>query len=352
MAIVLTRQETFIGKNAEAIEAVHHQSADTFITVVVPVDYKDQHTTPADVLAILEKLPSPPLISRIILLDDNNVSRYCQEPLEHGESAGYTGKDLYLLRHEAGTALEKAIFTAWCHFAFEYFEIEARAYCNALLLEGDSDWPGPDWIHHLTDLFLTGQTQATPLRRAVLFRFMQLLASRNHGKAWGQSATPDNTDTAIAAELRRHAGSDKVLGSLALFLLADPALALSSPELDLSGEFLVDTDAVKLSQLKNLQLLDLSFTLISGQTLAAITGMTSLRQLNLEGTAVTNSSLRQLEALPLETLNLAGTKVSDGGLVTLSKIKTLKHLNLRAPGISKNLVATLQKELPHCEILA
>lgn len=77
-------------------------------------------------------------------------------------------------------------------------------------------------------------------------------------------------------------------------------------------------------------------------------GLTRLRTLSLEGTAVTE--VRQLMRLPnLEDLRLDRTNIQD--LSPLGGIKSLKYLSLVETGVATTTVDELRSRLPGCEII-
>jgi mono/diheme cytochrome c family protein/uncharacterized membrane protein len=79
----------------------------------------------------------------------------------------------------------------------------------------------------------------------------------------------------------------------------------------------------------NIQSLDLAGTKVTDAGLAVVGTMRHLAHLRLERTAITDAGLKSLAGLPeLEYLNLYGTKVTDASLPTLKTMPSLAHLYL------------------------
>ncbi len=92
-----------------------------------------------------------------------------------------------------------------------------------------------------------------------------------------------------------------------------------------------DKEAVLLSNLPQLQKLDLDGTLVTDSGLSNIKDLSHLRSLDLSFTGVTDAGLAQLKNWPrLEALGLEGTNVTDAGLVNLRGLAELKWLALGA----------------------
>lgn len=75
---------------------------------------------------------------------------------------------------------------------------------------------------------------------------------------------------------------------------------------------------------------------ITDESLVGLAGMSQLRYLSLDYTAVTDAGVGILakEILHLANLDLRGTKVTDAGLVHLSDLKSLSELNLSGTRIT------------------
>ncbi len=67
---------------------------------------------------------------------------------------------------------------------------------------------------------------------------------------------------------------------------------------------------------------------------------------------ITNAELALVESLStLKELDLSGTKISDEGLTRLGRLDRLEQLDLRDTRTTKAGVSQLKKLLPNCEIL-
>jgi uncharacterized membrane protein/YHS domain-containing protein len=98
----------------------------------------------------------------------------------------------------------------------------------------------------------------------------------------------------------------------------------------IAGTNFGDADLAKLAPLAaNLRWLDLAGTRISDAGLVSLASMPNLIRVHLERTAVTDAGLKSLTALPaLEYLDLYGTAVTDAGLEQLQMAPKLKQLYL------------------------
>ena len=97
--------------------------------------------------------------------------------------------------------------------------------------------------------------------------------------------------------------------------------------------------------------LDLARTKVTDGGLKAVGAMKNLVELHLENTAITDAGLDALKPLAgLEYLNLYGTKVTDAGTAKLSGLAKLKSIYLWQTAVTKNGVAALKKALPGAHI--
>src|SRR5262249_37191116 len=85
-------------------------------------------------------------------------------------------------------------------------------------------------------------------------------------------------------------------------------------EVSLVHTTLKDADLKSLHFFPELEVLGLDRTQISDVGLKHLKPLVRLRLLRLSHTAVTDAGLRHLGMLPLEELNLAGTRITDAGL--------------------------------------
>jgi YHS domain-containing protein len=108
-----------------------------------------------------------------------------------------------------------------------------------------------------------------------------------------------------------------------------------------------DTDLARLTPLAlNLRWLDLAGTRITDSGLVVVAGMTNLTRLHLERTVVTDDGLAHLAGLrELEYLNLYGTAVTDAGLAHLQPLGKLRRLYLWQTGVTPEAAAAFADRL-------
>lgn len=102
----------------------------------------------------------------------------------------------------------------------------------------------------------------------------------------------------------------------------------------------------------HLATLDLSATLVTDKSAAALAGAGQLRQVRMAETPITDAAIDSLVKLPaLESLNFYGTKVTDAGVAKLAALPTLKRLYLWQTAVTPAAIAALKQKLPQCEII-
>jgi internalin A len=125
----------------------------------------------------------------------------------------------------------------------------------------------------------------------------------------------------------------------------------SLQQLRLDESSVSDAGLAHLSALGNLAQLNLEGTHISDAGLAHLKGLTKLSILDIDGTRVTDAGLVHLEGLTnLSTLRLDGTRVTDAGLVHLKRLTNLSELSLSGSKVTDAGVKELQKALPRLKI--
>jgi WD40 repeat protein len=92
---------------------------------------------------------------------------------------------------------------------------------------------------------------------------------------------------------------------------------------------------------------------ISDKGLAHLAALTELRELRLDSASdVTDDGLQYLAKLTkLESLTLQYTEVAGAGFTHLYGLKKLKELNLEGTPVTQEAVAVLEKALPKCKII-
>jgi len=155
-------------------------------------------------------------------------------------------------------------------------------------------------------------------------------------------------DTAPAAPETLAAVSD--LGGLAMPL--DMRTPLVRVDYHLIGDKITDAELATLPPLAaQLTWLNLANTKITDGGLAQLAGLGKLTRLHLERTAITDAGLAHLQGLQhLEYLNLYGTQVTDAGLESLKGLKKLKKLYLWQTGVTSDGAAGLREATPGLEI--
>lgn len=84
----------------------------------------------------------------------------------------------------------------------------------------------------------------------------------------------------------------------------------------------------QLGQQTMLRELDLTGSPVDPIIANALSGLSHLQSINLDGTAAGDSAAAALSALSVEVLSLNGTPLTDAGLQEIGKIKTLKELSV------------------------
>lgn len=153
----------------------------------------------------------------------------------------------------------------------------------------------------------------------------------------------DDTDSQARAKIRD-------MGGLILQMSdEDQSIDVS---FNLRGRSLTDEGLAAVAKLKNVAVLNLRDTKITGASLVHLKGMASLRRLHLERTSLTDAGTEHLASLTnLEYLNLYSTKVTDKTLVHLKGLKNLRKLFVWETGVTDEGVASLAKALPELRIV-
>lgn len=168
----------------------------------------------------------------------------------------------------------------------------------------------------------------------------------------GELELPESIETAMLAQLEQPARTDEEEGAVALdvpswediadqvaALQEDPRInlqpiALDSPLLRVKapfGESEFDDEALaKLAPVSaNIVELEIGFSKVTDDGLAALADMGNLERLYLQKTAITDDGLMHLSSLKrLRYLNLYGTQISDTGLEHLEALDELQSLYL------------------------
>lgn len=93
-----------------------------------------------------------------------------------------------------------------------------------------------------------------------------------------------------------------------------------------------------------LQSVDMRFNVVGDEQLKQLSSMPGVRVLQIAGSGVTDAGLVYLKKLgELEELHLVGSEITDAGLVHLAEIKTLKRLHIVSAGITDKSIDSLLK---------
>ena len=80
--------------------------------------------------------------------------------------------------------------------------------------------------------------------------------------------------------------------------------------------------------------------------------MRGLNKLHLVKTGITDMGLKELEKLPLSTLNVRGCSgITDASIDGLGRLTGLQRLDLSDTQVTDGGIAELRKLLPRCEIV-
>jgi len=133
--------------------------------------------------------------------------------------------------------------------------------------------------------------------------------------------------------------------------------------LTMGGNKLTDTSLQFLRQMPQIEYLDVGGTQrtdsglwslsLTEAGMQAVGSVTELRELRLNGTAVTARGLEALKPLAkLETLDLQGCRrLKDDAVAALSVFKQLRSLDVKDSGLTEQGVSRLRAALPNCQIL-
>jgi uncharacterized protein YjbI with pentapeptide repeats len=121
-------------------------------------------------------------------------------------------------------------------------------------------------------------------------------------------------------------------------------------ELELEGTSITDSGLIELSSLRQLQDLDLSRTNITDAGLRHLSAMPELVELWLEGTSITDSGLKELSSCrQLRKLYLSGTNITDAGVKYLKELP-LEYLDISGTKITQKVLEELRNALPNAHI--
>lgn len=123
--------------------------------------------------------------------------------------------------------------------------------------------------------------------------------------------------------------------------------------LSLNDSNITGGDIAEIARLKNLEFLDIGSKSLTGAILKKIAKLQSLKELSLANTNMSKADFNQLPR-SIEVLNLYESSLSVESFNTLHSLTQLRKLDLRGiinANITPEMIDTLQKGLPDCEIL-
>jgi hypothetical protein len=185
-------------------------------------------------------------------------------------------------------------------------------------------------------------------RNAVAIREIERLGGEVHTRPRGLEWLQERVRV---YDERRELFDDVILVRLNSTSVTDVSLAhltdLSSLEdLGLRGTRVTDAGLADLKGLK-LRALWLDDTQVTDAGLAHLSGLTTLEFLSLKKTPVTDAGLAQLSGLTgLEVLDLDNTQVTDAGLAHLRGLTSLRELRLLDAPVTDAGIAELRRALP------
>jgi hypothetical protein len=128
----------------------------------------------------------------------------------------------------------------------------------------------------------------------------------------------------------------------------------SVKQLELQNALLEGTDqplASLAKQFPNVVSLQLHGATLQAWDMQGLTGLTSLRELNLTGCDIDDEDLRNLEGMDsLRVLSLSGTAITNESMGVLTTLTKLRQLNVYQTGMDPDTVASLRTFLPRCKI--
>jgi len=119
---------------------------------------------------------------------------------------------------------------------------------------------------------------------------------------------------------------------------------------DLSHIELDRHDRAAIRDARAIETLILAEANISDVDLAYLARLSSLTNLSLEGTSVSDDGLEYLVNLPLRSLDLSMTQVSDAGITRLREIESLEEVFLRSTTVTAQAIEGLKRSRPNLKV--
>lgn len=187
--------------------------------------------------------------------------------------------------------------------------------------------------HNLTELDLTGTNVGDEgLQALSSLRFSELKLSDTRVTGRGlQSLSAMNTLSSLTLRHLKIADSDLA------FL---PTGCIDG--LDLSSTSIGDEGAKQLVRLKTVSSLNLQATNITDAAVSAINALKDISYLDVDGTKISDKFLYELNLPELQALDFGMCHVSDAGIKSLVRMKTLRNINATRTLISDAAISALE----------
>jgi len=166
---------------------------------------------------------------------------------------------------------------------------------------------------------------------------------------------PDTSTALRVFERARNAGIDscspttvlRIAGGRVVMADGRPGLAQT---VDLSDLTLTRQDRTAIRDAGSIETLVLSRTGVSDADLGYLARLSALENLALDGNPITDEGLGHLTGLPLVSLDLSSTKVTDFGMSRLGQVSTLRVLFLTNTSVTSVGVDSLRRRLPEVTV--
>ncbi len=121
--------------------------------------------------------------------------------------------------------------------------------------------------------------------------------------------------------------------------------------LNLSGSRLKDSHLRQVTRLTGLRSLNIGSTMVTGEGLESLARCKDLTSLQLPYVSVGDADISHLTVLTaLSDLDLEGTDITDTAVKSLASLNRLTRLNLKYTALSEEAVNKLRKRLPNCTV--
>lgn len=336
---------------------------------------------PEDFIPSLQASPAQGIARRIILMNTHNTEDFIHQQrlgddTWHSAASSSPNRDISFYRRNVDIYLHSDFGHEWAHIFKDQQPLSSALFDNAFALKSNSHIQRPhaaidpnerfavnlgeEFLHPDPDVFIN-LCSAAPVDAVIFAQALRpvVAASESPFKAHHQ-ARIDHVDRHVLPEAQQKlleiaGGSDHTQIDPALRLLLhlgtrEQLATLSNTDVSLHGQPISDQLLTKLTAMPNIRNLDVSNTPISANGLGALRG-TQLQWLSAANTAVGDNSVAALSGMPsLRHVDLSHTAVSDGGLVHLRSLPNLRSLNVEGTQTSRFGIGYLEKANPELKI--